>query len=297
VTDLRIICLLMALCLALVIVGCAGDVPEHLPVDDYAEADEIYELDEPDEPEPPSVPELALEDEPEPVVYHQFVMPERVEHEHADAMLALLSDFSVQVGFPEFSSVAEIDHASLSVSTNLFDLTPQAVVEWHTIVRRDDMTEVGRRFFGEEFYFPKDIFAPEIEPFDEQSEYYVFPRGRGGWPPTDYLLLDVSEESENLEATFLPFRLNLSWDCSPEARAAGYICVRSVDIGVDGAFFRVWLEFPDDFCEERDINTFYDYLKFAQLPVPQDQLGTITVTFEILDDGSLIAVSSRYNIS
>ena len=159
---------------------------------------------------------------------------------------------------------------------------------------------VGRHFFGDDFVFPQGLVCIDIVPVALDSPFYVGV-GRGGMPTVGYFLLDVAELGDAYTATFLPYFPGPSWD----------------DGAMDGVGFlnpnaapnfhhTFWphlhsggparLEFPD---EETRMGTVWDgdvdFWDYLYLIIPQEQLGTITVTFQRAADGRMIAVSSRYD--
>jgi len=165
------------------------------------------------------------------------------------------------------------------------------------IVHRSNMTTIGRWFFGKDFYFPKDVITDETAPLDPGGEFYHVVRGRGGvWCVFRYLLLDVKDESRYIAASFLPHMVYFDWE-NPMEEGTAITWINFLNPHGEAEYsidFDNWLESP---VYLTPIQNFSDYLENVGLPVPQDQLGTLTVTFQIQDDGRLIAVSSRYGNS
>lgn len=245
-------------------------------------------------------------------VYYSFVVPE-VEHIYADEMIQVVKNFGREFVFPEFENIETLDLPSYSVSTNLYRMTVSLNEELllqgrgvtnaqkeeilkerkdiSSIVRCDDMTLIGRRYFGDQFNFPKNLICKEIAPLEHDSIFYTFVNGRE-MLSTFYLLVDIQEESNFLVATFLPYDLLLDWDWDRDTTVTG-IEFFNPNYAEDGVSYFASFEYPDDFDrEEADTTT---YLKHCYLPVPQDELGTITVTFSREDSGNLIATKCVYN--
>ena len=244
--------------------------------------------------------ELAVESVPEPVAVYPFVVP-IVEHPYAGEMLALVTGFSAELIFPEFESLEEMDFADGRVSTNLYLLAPwqgDATYPGGVRVRRQDMTEVGRRFFGEDFYFPAGVVGLDIEPADVDSEYYQWFRGRGGASPNYYVATQVFEEEEGLfSASFLVFWLGIDFD-DTEVHFVNGVSFHNPNFLEDGIRYDAVFEEPiviyiRDFVSYTE--GFPARLEDLRLPVPQDELPVLTVTFRREESGNLIAISSRYH--
>lgn len=232
-----------------------------------------------------------------------------VSHEAKAEMLALLS-FSQEYIFPEFASLAEMDLSLRRVSSSLYQHTLQRNDEllaqgsgisdelmqqlqtqrdgayFNQVVRAADMTTVGRIYFGDAFVFPQGLECPEISPYEPGSEFYHWDNGRGGMPQFEYLLLAVEEaEYGSLSATFLPYQCDVSWDdgktyaiyfCDPGKKdfrqySAGYFDTE------DGA---------------APAGSLWEHYRIT---APQEELGTVTVTFHREADGRLIAAACLFN--
>ena len=250
---------------------------------------------------------------PEPQAFYPFVIPE-IEHPYKDEMVQLLTEFGFMLIFPEFKSIEELDWASAAVSGNLYQLTyhlnnelfsqgggiePEErealeEVAGASIVRLEDMNTVGRRYFGEEFSFPKNLICETIAPFEADPQYYALTSGAGLIPFKQYLLIDAQEELNHIIATFVPFAIdNISSDNTING-------IDFFNFTESSSMYRANIEKKIVYHPEVEPIYYFDpvrLLNYVYLPVPQDQLGTLTVTFQIQDDGRLIAVSSRYGNS
>ena len=228
---------------------------------------------------------------------YPFVMPD-FSHEYADEMLAVLQGFSHEFIFPEFENLKKLDWVSRSVSSNLYQLTlflNNEFVSEGGVGCLEDMNTVGRRYFGDDFSFPKNLVCEEIVPVEANPNYYTWTIARGGMVPPNYLLTDVQEGSEYLVATFLPYTLHLSWDFESGVSDVYGILFFKPNYGSDNIHY--W-EYHAELMQPQiasDEKITSDYLEYCLLPVPQEQLGTITVTFRRENDGRLIAASCRYN--
>ena len=261
------------------------------------------------------LPQIQSENSPEekqqnPV--NLFVVPE-IECDYADELLEVVQGFSREYSFPKFESLDELDFESRPVSSNLYDLTVSLNDELlalergvthkkreeimandssvYSLVRLDDMNEVGRRYFGKEFSFPKGLVCEEIAPLDSDSEYYKWTNARGGMSFFYYLLTDVIQNNNEIIVTFLPYSPNINWH-------NGTIETISFNNPKDEMYYYVrydlgYFKYPSD--EARENADVFSCLQYYYLTVPQEQLGTITVTFRRENDGRLIAASCRYN--
>jgi len=315
--------LLVLLVLVIVLSACGGNavLPEEAQPDD-----EITVPAEP--PEQELVVEAEETDEPyELPPGTLFVRPEPVDHPLADELLALVSEFSGVFLFPEFEDVQSIDFYSPEVSFNLNDViflrnidllaadrgVPREELELSeaellelSITRYDDMIAVGRQFFGDDFYFAKGEVGRLIVPMSDDPSLYVSIAEWGAPPFTRYLLVDLTEYEEVVAATFLPHWPLISWidqtitdvaflnpNPVPDRHHTFWPQTFWPHLGVIGPAI---LEFPD---EETRMGTVFggdvDFWDYLYLLVPQEELGTITVTFQRADDGRMIAISSRYN--
>lgn len=253
------------------------------------------------------------------IEYYPFIIPE-TEHIHKDKMVQQLDEFSVEVIFPEFQDIEHLDYSSSNVSTNIYqlaysrnkDLVLQGggisqddleIIEKlvvsnfpenqrhsaHRTARRDDMTMIGREYFGEQFEFPVSLIAPEITPLDKSSTYYIFSSLRAeGLPSINYVLLDATEENDMIVATFLPFIVRVN----PPDNMVHDIEFFNLTESIRNNYYAD-LETPIEF--QLDVQASCYLNDVSCLPVPQEELGTITVTFRLEDTGNLIATSCKYN--
>ena len=252
--------------------------------------------------------------------FHTFTPPV-VDHPYAEEMIQLLTEFSTEALFPEFENLQSLDFwDGWAVSTNLYVLTlwrneelisqgrgiteeqRQDILERYgetssSVARHDDLTFIGRQFFGEDFYFPRGVIAEEIAPLDPDSEYYYFTSARGGVMGLhQYLLVDVIDDANFITATFVPYFLSLVWNLDEHYHLQA-VQFRNFNFSEDFNDYRALLSPPILFgssMHEPEAPLEY-YLQDTGLPVPQEELGTITVTFRREDSGNLIVTSSRYN--
>jgi len=161
-----------------------------------------------------------------------FVRPEPVDHPLANELLALVSEFTWGLLFPEFEDVQSIDFYPPEISYNLrqvvffrnFDLlvadrgvpreeVPLSDAELREIstIRYDDMIAVGREFFGDDFHFAKGESGHEIVPVSDDPSLYISTSERGGGDVIFYFLIDIAEYGNVYIATFMPYWLVVSW--------------------------------------------------------------------------------------
>ena len=218
-----------------------------------------------------------------------FVMPQQAEGELAEKMLDFVHTFShTGFVFPEFASVTQMDFENPSVSSNLLGATRRDIVTIY------DMTLEGRKFFGDEFEFPRGV-----ETWDMFGEYvdgiysYSF-WGRGGLDPWRYLILDYVVDGDSIVAIFFPFNPSADWYDGAIDHVVFLYQYDMSNVATSRAFFDVKEGIV--YLKERVLPGFDGHiLDYVLLHVPQEELGTITVTFRGVADGSLIAVSSRHN--
>jgi hypothetical protein len=157
-----------------------------------------------------------------------------------------------------------------------------------SIVRHDAMNVIGKYYFGEEFFFPLFLECEEIGPVDTSSVFYTFTIARGGLMSfEDYFITDIIERENTMTATFLT--------CS--------VLVNPDDATISDITFRCFKEDCFDCAhplskqiypqgQAKEYPECYDY---CYLSIPQEKLGTITVTFEETVDGRLVAAACHYN--
>ena len=289
----------VALILAFILSACADTYtpaqPEDVPPVEQEDIVEQPHIEEPTDDTAPSFPQTEAAPEFAPRTDGvPFVMPQQPQTETADELLEFVHGFSRSFIFPEFADVSQMDFEDASVSSNLLHATTLWLGKLSGIASLDDMNLVGRGFFGDEFEFPRGI-----ETWDVFGEYvdgiyrYGF-QGRGGICPWRYLLLDYSTGGENIVATFLPFQASADWS--------------------DGAIDHVMFLYPYDFEGAATARRFFDivedvaYLEERVLPgydghilehvflvIPQEELGTITVTFRREEGGNLVAIRSVWS--
>ena len=254
----------------------------------------------------------------EAIEYYPFILP-KIEHIYKGEMVQLINEFSVEALFPEFQIINHLDYSSRNVSTNIFwlayDCNDELILQGkgishedlkaieemvvakfpedqrypaHRTVRRDDMTMIGREYFGEQFEFPVSLITPEITHLDEESKYYIFSSWRfSGLPPINYILFDVIQKDNAIFATFLPFVIEI------DPLDNMIYSIRFFNFIESRYNYHILFEEHIEFQPEIEPSYYLNYVR--HLPVPQEQLGTITVTFRRENDGRLIATSSRYN--
>ena len=310
---------ILIIALSIVLAACTSDVfveQTESSAPQLQSAAEVYdhEIPTPLSEQLPMVPDQEKSD-----MLYIFDMP-NIKHIYKDEMLRIVSGFGFQFPFPQFESVSKLDFSSHMVGYNLCALTIQRnsellsrgsgisdsdieeialLIELYADeeypprgARRSDMTIVGREFFGEKFTFPEGITSSMIAPFGENSKFYVQTHWMGsGFPFVYYLIIDIVENTNTIAATFLPF-VALIDPAYNEVFAVELFRFNELDSYGFPARLEVSLDAPVIWDYEADPTL---YLIDIGLPVPQDQLGTITVTFETLADGSLVAVSSVYD--
>ena len=305
----------------LVLTGCTSEnpFPPEILSDNSSNRNET-DIKEKESPMEETIAEEARTEEIEPLQKetpnetYPFVMPD-FSHEYADEMIQLVTEFGHEFYFPEFEKIEELDLASWSVSSNLYWLTyflnDELLVQgrgitveqkenllkgfeniYTSIVRCGDMTFIGRRYFGDDFSFPKNLIGREIAPLETNLDYYIWTNARSFVGPRQYLLTDVQHESNDVIATFLLYYLHLDGDFNFDTSIVTGINFFNPNYSQDGVSYFAAINPPRIASEERITS---DYLEACILPVPQNQLGTITVTFRRENDGRLIATSSRYN--
>jgi hypothetical protein len=282
---------MVALAAILSMTACGESaLPEQVsnPPSLYSESQSITE------DHPASQNPTVLEPDPRPRGV-PLVMPEPPEGELADELLGFVHRFSREFIFPQFAGVAQMDFEDASVSSNLLLATRiELGDQWASSATIDDMNMIGRRFFGNDFVFPRGIETWDIASSETDEGYIYFPQARGGMTYWNYLLLDYDISGDRIIATFFPFNAFASWE--------------------DGAIEQVRFLYPYDMSnvttsrESVDVMESVAYLEDRVLPgydghilnhvflgVPQKELGTIIVTFLREESGNLIAMSSKYN--
>ena len=298
--------LLVFAALALLLGACRGEaaevavsVEEERPaaIEQSPPLEIIPEPEPVHEPEPdPEPEELPTPPAPElPPLRFPFVVPV-VEHPYAEEMMQLFAEFNMGFTFPPFESLDEMDMAGVGATLYLHAARPfnelADVASDIRVARRDDMTAVGQRFFGQAFYFPRGVYSNTIEPFDLESEFYG-PTGWGIGPgETKYLRTDVLEDGQYIVATFLS---HVIYDFDGQFPDSVLFFTWNLrDVGLFDAHFGFDFEESASFRTGQNV---VDYLSAIDyIPVRLADLDTITVTFRREEaTGNLIAVSSRRN--
>jgi hypothetical protein len=230
-------------------------------------------------------------------------------------MLSLLTEFSAYFPFPEFENTQTINHKMATISTNLAykllyretirDFPGLAGVSGEdneylnekyenpirsAVVLREDLTTLGRWFFGEEFYFPPGLICDELAPLDPSSDYYYLTYGRGGFfHKVGYMMLDVWDDTDSFTAIFLPYDVYYDYESGGEAPIAR--------IDFDNLYHQNNAAYHANYEEwhEKPVYSAEEYLELAKIQTPQEEFPTTTVTFRAEKDGRLVAVSSVYN--
>ena len=310
--------LLILIALVLLLVACQAQPAEVMPEPEYTYYAEELEPEplagvEEAEPEPPTVleePEPGPEDEPEnriPTLEEQiqflessipFVIPQ-LGCDLEDELLGFVYGWWREYLFPEFVDISDMPFEAMEVASSLFfkagiSTFPADGSPW--VVPLEDMNTVGRRFFGSGFSFPPDVTeAWEIAPTQIDGEYYYKSiGGRGGMSRVRYLLVNSLVNGDEVTATFLPYVPHFSWyDESLMSISLLYRHTRP------NGFESIWAPheiYYFDIPEGHEVLLSYEgnVLDYVRLRVPQETLGTLTVTFT-REDGRLIAVSSILN--
>ena len=283
----RLVCLLLVLMLPLSACGGGAAQPEALEI-----GKEIAL------PALPSPSEAAVGEVNAPPG-ELFLRPEPVDHPLADEVFALVDGFSMMFLFPEFEHPAGLNFLDNSVGATLY---LHANSQGISPVRYDDLIAVGRRFFGDDFTFPKGVAGGLVFLDDDDPDVYNLD-GFGMMHDINYFLLDVTEEGGRITADFLPFILGVEWDDGLVGEdgtvEVTYFMHRMLFIDPRDGLFEfsgdlAAFAYPDEGARNVafENGTFWDYL---YLTAPFESLGTITVTFQRADDGRLIATSSRHN--
>ena len=113
-------------------------------------------------------------------------------------------------------------------------------------------------------------------------------------------VIDVTELEDRYTATFLPYLPVGSWN-DGALDSVGFLNPNSVP-DFQNTFWPhlhsggpTRLEFPDEETRMGTATGDVDFWDYLYLIIPQEELGTITVTFQRADDGRMVATSSRYN--
>lgn len=230
-----------------------------------------------------------------------FEVPIKVTHEYAEEMFNLVNDFSSEFRFPQFDSIQNMDITSLEVATNLYIYTRQQIIDENDstpqsyVIKAEYMENTGKRFFGQDFEFPPGLKCSDIEPDPEDPLSYNV-NGRCGMGYLKYLLIDV-EQTENLyTGTFILFKPIFRWNMAEEQEDNILFYYNGPNDKSESNQHLGTLIFPDEQTRENIISKDdLSYMEYCYLRIPQEQIGTIEVTFGHDQDGSLIVTSCKWN--
>ena len=245
------------------------------------------------EPENPTADTIPTPEEQIPFLEYSipFVMPQ-ANCDLEDELLDFMHSWWYEYLFPQFSAVSELSLESPGAIWGLFYRTRQKYsYGHHQPVPFEAINRVGHRFFGSDFSIPDVLTPTEID----GVQYHIYDGGRGGMPTIRYLLVSSLLDGDEIIATFLPYVPVFCWGDSTLSevrflyRHIHPIVGREVIWAPREA---IYLEIPESHEVLRDYEG--SVLYYVRIRVPQETLGTITVTFT-REDGRLIAVSSVHN--
>ena len=312
---------LITILLFVIFSGCSGAAQDDTAAiyepcaNNILDAPESESADDPPPAEPPdetqNEPAEAAPNEPAnriPTIEEQipslersvpFVMPQ-ANCDLEDELLDFMHSWWREFLFPQFSDVSEMQLESWESWRFNFNESLALMVEWREynglwVTSLENINAVGRSFFGSAFNFPLTAWGPGYIQIEEECYLKSPLGGRGGIPTVRYLLVSSLAEGDAITATFLPYVPLFSWEDSTLLQV--WFLYRHIDpvsgIEVIWELSEVsYLEVPEG-CE-----VLHGYegnvLDYVRLRVPQETLGTLTVTFT-REDGRLIAVSSVLN--
>lgn len=234
-----------------------------------------------------------------------------ISHALAEPLLAVVQGFSGEYLFPEFESVADMPYSHRTVLSNVYSiaqnrreellpdvppLTPEEEAHVNrysdgvTAFHRGDLNRIGRIFFGNDFRLPPESNGDEIGLIPE-TDFYSFLYARGLKAQFAYLITEIKEDGEFVIASFLPYRPLLNPD---DYTIADVIFLDNITDPLSFVPYSLGeLRYSSD--EVRMNADIHSCLDSYYLRVPQDRLGTITVTFRQEQDDRYIAISCQYN--
>lgn len=229
-----------------------------------------------------------------------FALPE-INHLDKKEIYRAVHGFSSEFLLPEFESIQSMPYTDDCVMVNLLHhidydnvFEDQLKTTNQSLGRHvDDLNAIGRYYFGETFSIPPEAQSDQVGPNPENPDYYHLKLGRCGMSPYRYELLDIVDDLNSqgkpvIKATLIPYNPLVDWENSC---TVGILFCDFADDSQSGTYLFGYYEEPYKTSAEKN-NILEDYY----LVVPQERLGTITVTFERTeDDGRLIMTSCRYN--